>query len=418
MEHNQIHNLGIMNSKSAFTSCARRALFVALLLTGTWGISASAADIINAPITVTEKDTVIDKDAEVTIKPGYNPFHVIEIDKSASEGTIQINSKNITTHLVEAQGPQIRIDGIVTNKGFVNKRLGIGSIITGYEGQVNFADGLKLTVDGTGTCPKIVGIYENGLQDISGDPTRWGINKGAPVNLTYNIGNNTTISLEGVDRSDSAPDLLSQGIYYVQMGIANAGGTMKIGDSLNVSNDVQGKYALYSVGISNDKYGQLYIGNQATINASGSLSELSTGYGAEVYGLISRHDQPWDRSSSNRGQQEVTLGDNAKVNVDFNSSGTNHNSPASIMGTAVYLASTKFTAGNNLHLTTTQENSGIGTYGLFAWKNSHVTIGDGFEADMTAKGNGYGIYGVYGGDYHDTQEDGTDITFEVVLAYK
>ena len=414
MEHNQIHNLGIMNSKSAFTSCARRALFVALLLTGTWGISASAADIINAPITVTEKDTVINKDAEVTIKPGYNPFHVIEIDKSASKGKIQINSKNITTHLVEAQGPQIRIDGIVTNKGFVNKPLGIGSITTGYEGQVNFADGLKLTVDGTGTCPKIVGIYENGLQDISGDPTRWGINKGAPVNLTYNIGNNTTISLEGVDRSDSAPDLLSQGIYYVQMGIANAGGTMNIGDSLNVSNDVQGKYSLYSVGISNDKYGKLYIGKQATINASGSLSELSTGYGAEVYGLISRHDQPWDRSSSNRGQQEVTLGDNAKVNVDFNSSGTNHNSPASIMGTAVYLASTKFTAGNNLHLTTTQENSGIGTYGLFAWKNSHVTIGDGFEADMTAKGNGYGIYGVYGGDYRNDgpQEDGTDITFK------
>ena len=174
MEHNQIHNLGIMNSKSAFTSCARRALFVALLLTGTWGISASAADIINAPITVTEKDTVINKDAEVTIKPGDNPFHVIEIDKSASEGTIQINSKHITTHLVGAQGPQIRIDGIVTNKGFVNKTLGIGSITTGYEGKVNFADGLNLTVDGTGNCPKIVGIYENGLQDISGAPPWWG----------------------------------------------------------------------------------------------------------------------------------------------------------------------------------------------------------------------------------------------------
>ena len=64
------------------------------------------------------------------------------------------------------------------------------------------------------------------------------------------------------------------------------------------------------------------------------------------------------------------------------------------MGAAIRLSTTDFTADNHLHLITTQEHSGIGTYGLFAWNQCKATIGDDFQVDVTTKGKGYGVYGV------------------------
>ena len=45
---------------------------------------------------------------------------------------------------------------------------------------------------------------------------------------------------------------------------------------------------------------------------------------------------------------------------------------------------------------------------------SKATIGDDFQADVTTKGKGYGVYGVYAGHYTNTGSsvDGTDITFK------
>lgn len=384
-----------------------------LLAGGTMSVPAQAAGL-DRPLTVKTKDCAVNGDAEVTLQPESNPFHVIQISKAASGGTVRINSGKITAHVKNAGGPQFRIDGIISNEGSQNKEYWSSKNTIGYEGNVDLADGLTLTVDGTGTCPKIAGIYENGFQNLSGDQTIRGLNTGKPADLIYNLGNHTTIQLTGNDQVESAPDGLEQFVYYSQSGIVNDGGIMHVGDDLTVSSDVQGKYTLNAMGISNVKYGQIRIGDNAEIKASGSLSELSSGYGAELYGILSRQKHAWDDGFKNKGRQSVTLGKNARVEVDFNSPGTKNESPASIMGVAVLMESTDFTAGENLHLSTIQEDSGIGTYGLFAWNQSKADIGDGFQVDVTAKGHGFGVYGVYAGHYTNqgTSVDGTHIAFQ------
>ena len=260
----------------------------------------------------------------------------------------------------------------------------------------------------------MAGIYENGFESLYRSFGRGSLNTGRPANLTYNLGDNTTITMHGQDIVTQEPDPFSQYVYYSQTGIINDGGIMNAGDNLNITSDVKGIYTLNASGINNTKYGQMHIGDNAVIKASGTLAKLSSGDGAEVYGIISRHNHVWEDESTNKGPQVITLGKNAKITVDFNSPGTDTESPSSIMGAAIRLSTTDFTADNHLRLITTQENSGIGTYGLFAWNQSKATIGDDFQADVTAKGNGYGVYGVYAGHYTDTGSsvDGTDITFK------
>ena len=358
---------------------------------------------------------MVNENINVGITPGDSAFHVVNIDKSASGGTVRINSQKINADIHDATGPQLRIDGIITNTGSVDKNnFPIINASIGYEGTVNLADGLTLTVDSTGVAPKIAGIYENGFEELHESFGRGSLNTGKPANLTYNLGDNTTITMHGQDLAEQEPDSFSQYVYYSQTGIINDGGIMNAGDNLNITSDVQGMYTLNASGINNTKYGKMYIGDNVVIKASGTLAKLSSGYGAEVYGIISRHNHAWEDESTNKGPQLIALGKNAKITVDFNSPGTKTESPASIMGASVYLSTTDFTADNHLHLITTQENSGIGTYGLFAWNQSKATIGDDFRADVTAKGNGYGVYGVYAGHWTDTGSsvDGTDIRFK------
>ena len=394
------------------TKC--RAILAAAVLTGFSYASVYGADI-TSPLSITDKDAVVNENINVGITPGDSAFHVVNIDKSASGGTVRINSQKINADIHDATGPQLRIDGIITNTGSVDKNNFAGTNASiGYEGTVNLADGLTLTVDSTGVAPKIAGIYENGFEELHKSFGRGSLNTGKPANLTYNLGDNTIITMHGRDIAEQEPDSFSQYVYYSQTGIINDGGIMNAGDNLNITSDVQGMYTLNASGINNTKYGKMHIGDNAVIKASGTLAKLSSGYGSEVYGIISRHNHAWEDESTNKGRQLIALGKNAKITVDFNSPGTDTESPASIMGASVYLSTTDFTADNHLHLITTQENSGIGTYGLFAWNQSKATIGDDFQADVTAKGNGYGVYGVYAGHYTDTGSsvDGTDITFK------
>ena len=416
MKQNQKHCFRKSGREGKFTLAAHteRALLAALLLTGFSYASVYGADI-TSPLSITDKDAVVNENINVGITPGDSAFHVVNIDKSASGGTVRINSQKINADIHNATGPQLRIDGIITNTGSVDKKkFSLTNVSIGYEGTVDLADGLTITVDGTGTCPKIAGIYENGFESLYSSFGRGSLNTGKPANLTYNLGDNTTIMMHGQDIVTQEPDPFSQSVYYSQTGIINDGGIMNAGNNLNITSDVQGIYTLNASGISNTKYGQMHIGDNAVIKASGTLAKLSSGYGAEVYGIISRHNHAWEDASTNKGRQLITLGKNAEITVDFNSQGTATESPASIMGAALYLSTTDFTADNHLHLITTQENSGIGTYGLFAWNQCKATIGDDFRVDVTTKGKGYGVYGVYAGHYTNTGSsvDGTDITFK------
>ena len=415
MKRNQKHCFRkIGGGRLTLSNHTGRALLAALLLTGFSYASVYGADI-TVPVNITDKDAVVDESINVGITPGDSAFHVVNIDKSASGGTVRINSQKINADIHDATGPQSRIDGIITNTGSVDKNnFPIINASIGYEGTVNLADGLTLTVDSTGVAPKIAGIYENGFEELHKSFGRDSLNTGKPAKLTYNLGDNTTITMHGRDIAEQEPDLFSQYVYYSQTGIINDGGIINAGDNLNITSDVQGMYTLNASGINNTKYGKMHIGDNVVIKASGTLAKLSSGYGAEVYGIISRHNHAWEDESTNKGPQVITLGKNAEIMVDFDSPGTDTESPASIMGAAVRLSTTDFTADNHLHLITTQENSGIGTYGLFAWNQSQATIGDDFQADVTAKGNGYGVYGVYAGHYTDTGSsvDGTDIKFK------
>ena len=52
----------------------------------------------------------------------------------------------------------------------------------------------------------------------------------------------------------------------------------------------------------------MHIGDNAAIKTSGTLAKLSLGDGAEVYGIISRHNHAWEDESANKGRQLITLG--------------------------------------------------------------------------------------------------------------
>ncbi len=278
--------------------------------------------------------------------------------------TMMVSTKQFA-HAREILPPEIRVVEVSTNDAwcrdtgptFVIDRKGHRRAI---DWTFNAWGGL---VDGTGTCPKIAGIYENGFESLHRSFGRGSLNTGRPANLTYNLGDNTTITMHGQDIVTQEPDPFSQYVYYSQTGIINDGGIMNAGDNLNITSDVQGIYTLNASGINNTKYGQMHIGDNAGIKASGTLAKLSSGDGAEVYGIISRHNHVWEDESTNKGPQVITLGKNAKITVDFNSLGTDTESPSSIMGAAIRLSTTDFTADNHLHLISTQENSGIGTYG-------------------------------------------------------
>lgn len=79
------------------------AVLTALASVSCTGMPIAQAEVLDKPMTVVEKDTAIEKDVDVTIQAGYQPFHAIKIDKSASGGTIQINSKKITAHIQGAR---------------------------------------------------------------------------------------------------------------------------------------------------------------------------------------------------------------------------------------------------------------------------------------------------------------------------
>lgn len=168
------------------TKC--RAILAAAVLTGFSYASVYGADI-TSPLSITDKDAVVNENINVGITPGNSAFHVVNIDKSASGGTVRINSQKINADIHNATGPQFRIDGIITNTGSVDKNnFGGTNASIGYEGTVNLADGLTLTVDGTGTCPKMAGIYENGFESLYSSFGRDSLNTGKPANLTYNLG--------------------------------------------------------------------------------------------------------------------------------------------------------------------------------------------------------------------------------------
>ncbi|WP_329756356.1 hypothetical protein [Allisonella histaminiformans] len=233
------------------TKC--RAILAAAVLTGFFYASIYGADI-TSPLSITDKDAVVNENINVGITPGDSAFHVVNIDKSASGGTVRINRQKINADIHNATGPQLRIDGIITNTGSVDKnssRLTNASI--GYEGTVDLADGLTITVDGTGTCPKIAGIYKNGFESLYKSFGRGSLNTGKPANLTYNLGDNTTIMMHGQDIVTQEPDSFSQSVYYSQTGIINDGGIMNAGDNLNITSDVQGIYTLNASGINMDK---------------------------------------------------------------------------------------------------------------------------------------------------------------------
>ena len=136
-----------------------RAILAAAVLTGFSYASVYGADI-TSPLSITDKDAVVNENINVGITPGDSAFHVVNIDKSASGGTVRINSQKINVDIHNATGPQLRIDGVITNTGSVDKINFAGTNASiGYEGTVNLAEGLTLTVDGTGTCPKMAGIY-------------------------------------------------------------------------------------------------------------------------------------------------------------------------------------------------------------------------------------------------------------------
>lgn len=229
-----------MGGKFTLAAHTERALLAALMLTGFSYASVYGADK-TSPLSITDKGAVVNENINVGITPGDSEFHVVNIDKSASGGTVRINSQKINADIHNATGPQLRIDGIITNTGSVyKKKFSLTNVSIGYEGTVDLANGLTITVDGTGTCPKIAGIYENGFESLYSPFGRDSLNTGKPANLTYNLGDNTTIMMHGQDIVTQEPDPFEQSVYYSQTGIINDGGIMNAGDNLNITSDVQG----------------------------------------------------------------------------------------------------------------------------------------------------------------------------------
>ncbi|MDD6871039.1 hypothetical protein, partial [Allisonella histaminiformans] len=78
------------------TKC--RAILAAAVLTGFSYASVYGADI-TSPLSITDKDAVVNENINVGITPGNSAFHVVNIDKSASGGTVRINSQKINADI-------------------------------------------------------------------------------------------------------------------------------------------------------------------------------------------------------------------------------------------------------------------------------------------------------------------------------
>ena len=379
------------------------AIGLAVLLGGsTYGEAA----VRTTPLAVTDKDQTISDDFNFTTDK--DNFSVIKADSSVSGGTITIDSKTI--HAEGDNLGQLSKNAIIRTTGSsVYGKSGMDldpaslGLDPGYEGTINLADGLTITGTIKGDGTSTMGIYEEGydkLGTVVNNVNKNGFhryiysnNTGIPAGVTVNLGKNTKIDLTGIqlaNRSGTVEDS-----YFRNFAICNDGGTLNVGDGSSLSATAYGRYAVTPAALYNSKYGVTHLGNNVTLSAKGVLTEKTSGNGAEVYGLISRHDHVGDEESDVNGRQIVTAGDNLTINAELSCGSIDYDQPYSLMDTAVRLAYTDLTTGKHTTLKTTQDAKGLGTYAVYANHGSTATFGDDFKADVDAKGTTYGVYGFY-----------------------
>lgn len=388
-----------------YSGSFKRALLSAVLLTGAFcvpGFTRAAEQ--TAPLTVTDKDQVISDDFNVNPVP--DNFSVIKADSTVSGGTITINSKRLHAEGENmsslSKNALIRTTGssVYGESGFNVSNVGL---TPGYEGTLNLADGMTINgyVKGNGTST--MGIYEEGydkLGTVVNTVTRpryhrdvYTNNNGKPAGVTVNVGKNTKIALTGIQLPNQSGSVEDR--YFRNFAICNDGGTLNVGDGSSLSATAYGRYAVTPAALYNSKYGVTNLGNDVTLAAKGVLTEKTAGNGAEVYGLISRHDHVGDDESDVIGRQTVTAGDNLTINADLSCKDIDYKKPYSLAVIAAEIVNTNLTTGKNTKLHTTQDDKGLGTYALFANKESTATFGDGFQANVEAKGTTYGVFGLY-----------------------
>lgn len=276
-------------------------------------------------------------------------------------------------------------------------------VTPGYEGIINLADGLEITGTIKGDGSSTMGIYEEGYDKLGTvvNTVTWPRyhrdvytnNTGKPAGVTVNVGKNTKIALTGIQLPNQSGTV--ENSYFRNFAICNDGGTLNVGDGSSLSATAYGRYAVTPVALYNSKYGVTHLGNDVTLAAKGVLTEKTGGDGAEVYGLISRHDHVGDDESDVIGRQTVTAGNNLTINADLSCKDIDYKDPYSLAVIAAEIVNTDLTTGKNTTLHTTQDDKGLGTYALFANKESTATFGDDFKADVEAKGTTYGVFGLY-----------------------
>ena len=395
------------------------AIGLAVLLGGsTYGEAA----VRTTPLAVTDKNQTISDDFNFTTDK--DNFSVIKADSSVSGGTITIDSKTI--HAEGDNLGQLSKNAIIRTTGSsVYGKSGMNldpaslGLDPGYEGTINLADGLTITGTIKGDGTSTMGIYEEGydkLGTVVNNVNKNGFhryiysnNTGKPAGVTVNLGKNTKIDLTGIqlaNRSGTVEDY-----YFRNFAICNDGSTLNVGDGSSLSATAYGRYAVTPAALYNSKYGVTHLGNNVTLSAKGVLTEKTSGNGAEVYGLISRHDHVGDDKSDVNGRQTVTAGDNLTVNANLSCHDIDYENPYSLAVIGAEIVNTDLTTGKNTTIHTTQDDKGLGTYGLFVNKESTATLGDGFQTIVDAKGTTYGVYGLYA-QRSRNDKSGNVITFQ------
>lgn len=401
-----IQSKGIWKMKCKQEKLSKRLVLAIGLAVLLGGSTCGEAAERTTPLAVTDKNQTISDDFNFTTDK--DNFSVIKADSSVSGGTITIDSKTIHAEgdnlgqlsknaIIRTMGSSVYGEG-----GFNRDPKSLG-LNPGYKGTINLADGLEITGTIKGDGTSTMGIYEEGYDKL-GTVVNWVTmpyyhpyvydnNTGKPADVTVNVGKNTKISITGNQLANQSGTVENR--YFRNFAICNDGGTLNVGDGSTLSATACGRYAVTPAALYNSKYGVTHLGNNVTLSAKGVLTEKTAGNGAEVYGLISRHDHVGDEDSAVKGQQAVTAGDNLTIAADLSCHNIDYEHPYSLAAFGAEILKTDLTTGKNTRIHTTQDDKGLGTYGLFANKESTATFGDGFQATVDAKGTTYGVYGLY-----------------------
>lgn len=265
----------------------RRNVLLAFLAAGMLYMPVMAEGTITYPVTVSDKNAVINDKFDV--KEGPSPT-AIHIPQSASGGEIYINS------------PSIKVERSGNSQGDI----GLIELDNGYKGTVYVHDGTQISGKFSGT-----NVWAEGLR-MEDEFNLINRNTGKPAGGTAILGNNISINLENInDNSDEKHPVVENWFR----GILVNGETLHAGDNLKIHSKAYTREVATVDALDILHYGDVSIGDNAEFSienyTKGPMNNKHNGNDAYIISSMLQAPNESQRVSS-LGYNKLHIGDYAK----------------------------------------------------------------------------------------------------------